>query len=120
MPDLLGVIKQAAVEAVDAEKPALVLFGTVISDSPLKILVDQKLTLGEKQLILCRDVTEYEIEMTVDHLTEEASLHRHPYKGKKKFLVHNQLKPGEKVALLRVQGGTKFLVVDRLPKGGGD
>ena len=47
MPSALEAVKRAAVEAVDAKKPVLVLFGTVISDSPLKIQVEQKLTLGE-------------------------------------------------------------------------
>mgnify|MGYP001069769087 CR=1 FL=1 len=118
MPSALEAVKRAAVEAVDAKKPVLVLFGTVISDSPLKIQVEQKLTLGEKQLVLCRDVTDYKVEMTVDHFTEITDNHRHPYKGRKKFLVHNKLKAGEQVVLLRIQGGKKFLVVDRLPEGG--
>ena len=96
MPSALEAVKRAAVEAVDAKKPVLVLFGTVISDSPLKIQVEQ----------------------TVDHFTEITDNHRHPYKGRKKFLVHNKLKAGEQVVLLRIQGGKKFLVVDRLPEGG--
>lgn len=116
MPSALEAVKQAAVEAVEAKKPVLALFGTVISDSPLKIQVEQKLTLGEKQLVLCRSVTDYELEMTVEHDTEVEQDHKHPYKGKKIFLVHNRLKAGEKVMLLRVQGGKKFLVVDRLPE----
>ena len=54
----------------------------------------------------------------MDHFTEITDNHRHPYKGRKKFLVHNKLKAGEQVVLLRIQGGKKFLVVDRLPEGG--
>ena len=40
--------------------------------------------------------------------------HKHKYKGKKKFTVHNGLKVGESVVLLRMQKGQKFLVLDRL------
>lgn len=40
--------------------------------------------------------------------------HSHGYTGKKKFLVHNGLKKGEKVILLRFQNGQKFLVLDRV------
>lgn len=53
--DLLKTIKQASTEAVRASCPVAVCTGTVTSASPLKIKIDQKLTLGEKQLIKCRE-----------------------------------------------------------------
>ena len=40
--------------------------------------------------------------------------HSHGYTGKKKFLVHNGLKNGEKVMLLRFQKGQRFLILDRV------
>lgn len=40
--------------------------------------------------------------------------HAHGYSGKKKFIVHNNLLKGEKVILLRVQSGQKYLVLDRV------
>lgn len=130
--DPVELIKRAALGAVEASKPVNVLFGTVISAAPLKISVEQKLTLGQKQLILSRNVTDYSVAMTVDHTTENHShthtiedtytgsgsasmeTHNHEYKGTKTFRVHNALKSGEKVILIRVQGGQKFVVVDRL------
>ncbi len=114
MPNALEAVKQAAMDAVKAGKPTEVLFGTVISADPLKIQVEQKLALGEKQIILCRNVKDYPVEMSVEHFTEETDGHQHPYRGKKVFLVHNRLKAGEEVVLLRVQGGQKYLVIDRL------
>lgn len=54
MPDaveLVKTIKRAALDAVNASKPVEVCFGKVTSASPLKILVEQKMTLGEAQLI---------------------------------------------------------------------
>jgi sortase (surface protein transpeptidase) len=74
-------------------------------------------------LILTRNVTNYTINMTVDHQTEDTSggsgdaafeAHHHAYTGTKSFLVLNALKAGEKVLLLRVQGGKKFVVIDRV------
>ncbi len=73
MPDaveLVKTIKKAAVEAVNATKPTEILFGKVLNKTPLQICVDQKLILGEKQLILCRNVTDFNIEMTISHKTE--------------------------------------------------
>lgn len=126
------MVKRAALSVVEASNPVNILFGTVISSTPLKINVEQKLTLGEKRLILSRNVTDYSVAMTVDHTTENHShthtiedtytgsgsasmeTHNHEYKGTKTFRVHNALKSGEKVILIRVQGGQKYLVFDRL------
>lgn len=133
MVELMKTIKRAAVDAVNATKPVEVCFGKVTNASPLKILVEQKLLLGEGQLVLCRNVTEYTIEMTVNHYTENETGHTHAVqdtytgggsssptkhlhacKGRKKFIVHNGLGVGEEVILLRCQGGQKYIVVDRI------
>lgn len=173
MPDSgknpVDLIKKAALDAVAASKPTEIRFGTVLSASPLKIQLNQKLILSENQVILTRNVTDYEIDMAVSHTTEmalenggshshgytgttdsagehthEASgseatitvqpngihshsysggtetvtltglLHNHQYSGVKKYKVHNALVSGDKVALLRLQGGKRFLVLDRI------
>lgn len=132
MNALLTAMKKASLEATEASNPVQLIFGTVESSNPLKIKINQKLTLGKAQLILCRNVTDYAVEMTVNHNTEnnththsihdtftgggsaESNTHSHQYKGKKSFLVHNSLKVGEKVIMIRQQGGQKFLVIDRV------
>lgn len=136
MPDaveLVKVIKKASVEAVNAAKPAEVLFGKVISVSPIQISVEQKILLGEKQLVFSRNVTDFEIEMTTSHETEYALgshthnlngcggnvdtanlSHCHSYSGKKSFTVHNGLVVGDEVILIRQQGGQKYFVADRI------
>ena len=129
MPDstsLVQLVKHAAVEAVLAGAPVQGLYGTVLSASPLQISVEQKLILDEDHLVLCRGVTDYDIDMIVDHQTEPAAggeglaeyaAHLHGYKGQKTFRVLGALKQGERVVLLRVQGGQKYIVIDRV--GGG-
>ena len=120
--ELVQLVKKAALEAVNASGPMGLCFGTVTSASPLKIQVDQKKTLTEAQLILTNNVRDFSVEMTVDHTTDAASggsgdasfaSHRHDYTGRKKFKVHLGLKTGEKVILLRCDGGQKFIVLDR-------
>ena len=104
----------------------------MISASPLKIQVDQKAIYTEKMLVLTRNVTDYEVDMSVSHKTEIITHghpvvdtykgggtaleidHDHPYKGRKKFLVHNALVVGDQVVLARVQGGRRFVVLDRI------
>lgn len=120
---LVEMISQIAVQANDAGKPAAVLFGKVVAVGPLQILVDQKLLLDEDFLILTDAVRDHWRDMSVDHLTEKVAgggghaayaSHLHPYVGRKPFLIHNDLVVGENVVLLRVQGGQKFVVVDRV------
>lgn len=120
---LVQVLKQIANEANDAKRPVQLLFGTVTSDSPLEIMIDQKRTLTSEFLVLCREVTDYDVEMTVDHQVEKMqggggdpsfASHQHMYKGRKVFKVHKALKVGEKVALISMQGGKTYLVIDRV------
>lgn len=117
--ELVKLIKKAAVEAVEAEKPAAVCFGRVIGVSPLKIYVDQRFILGEKQLILTAAVRDHAVDASVGFYTEESEeegldVHRHCCKGQKRFLLLQGLKEGEEVILLRVEGGQRFIVLDRV------
>lgn len=121
--NLIQVLKQISNEANMAEHPSNILFGEVTKESPLEITIDQKLVLTKEFLVLARNVTEYEFEMTVDHITEKAvggsgdamyASHDHLYKGRKKFIVHNNLLAGEKVIVAVVQGGQKYIVLDRI------
>ena len=123
MPNVVELVKQAAVEAVEQGKPVYLLFGQVISDSPLKIQVDQKAIYTEKMLVLTRNVTDFEVDMTVSHITlprgggsgdAAFEAHDHEYKGRKKFMVHNALIVGDWVLLGRIQGGRRFVVLDRV------
>lgn len=123
LPNAVELVKQAAVEAVEATKPVQFLFGKVISVSPLKIQVSAKSIYTEKMLILTRNVTDFEVDMTVSHVTLNRAggsgdpafaSHNHDYKGRKKFKVHNALVKGDEVVLARVQKGKRYVVLDRV------
>ena len=121
--NLIELIKRAAIEAVRAEQPTDYCFGTVVSVSPLKINVEQKMELSERQLLLTRNVKDYWTEVTTDWETEakeggsgEASFasHTHGIKGRKGLVIHNGLSVGDKVVLLKKQGGQQYLVLDKV------
>ena len=128
MPDyseLLQALKRAAVEAVEVGKPAAFCYGTVTGVEPLQIMADQKLPLGEKQLELTRAVQDYNVDIEISTNTEDKSggggyaefaAHKHEIKGRKAIHVHNDLQVGEKVLMLRVQHGQRFIVLSRLIK----
>lgn len=114
MPNIIEIIKKAAIEAVEASKPCSLLYGTVTSICPLKINIEQRLTLEKEHLMLTVNVRDYDVGITVDDATELASSHKHDIKGKKQITIHNGLKVGEVVVLLRIQGGQKYIVLDRV------
>ena len=76
--EFVKIIKKAATEAVNAEKPVRICFGKVTEVAPLKILVEQKMTLVAAQLILSRHLTDHRCEMTIDDYTEDhTEIHSH-------------------------------------------
>lgn len=127
MTGLLKGIKCAAKSVGDAEKPVRVCYGTVTKDSPLEITVDQKTILEAEDLILCRNVTDYECDVEFSLKTEKLQ-HNHTgvhgttsvqtlqyeVKNKKKMKVYNALKKDDVVFLIREQGGQRFIVIDRI------
>lgn len=106
MADAVALVKRAAVEAVEAGKPMQAVFGTVVSALPLKIQTDQKAVYTAKMLILTRTVTDHSLTVTVEEVGVP------PYT--RTISLRNGLRAGERVVLLRVQGGRRFLVLDRV------
>lgn len=123
MNDLVQVIKQIAVEASAASKPTSITYGKVITIDPLSIQIEQKLTLPAEFFKLTKAVTDHYVDMTVNHVTEDRAggsgdpafaSHNHDYTGRKKIIIHNGLQVDEEVILLQVQGGQRYIVLDRV------
>lgn len=160
---ILDLIKVAASEAVDASKPVNILYGKVLNTSPLEINVEQKMILHKSQLVLTRNVTDYDTEVTVNWSTENKEMnanhnhstsgeitvnstatispnpdgenvtitnqvndektvdnkdinltHNHAITGRKKITIHNGLKVNDEVLLIRMQGGQKYIILDKV------
>jgi predicted TIM-barrel enzyme len=104
MANLNETIKKLALEAVEQSKPVNVTYGTVKTIDPLSIEVENLRILSKEFFVLSRNVTNYPKNINID--------------GENKTItVNNALKIGEKVILIRFQGGQDFLVLDRV--GGG-
>lgn len=121
--ELVELVKKVSVEAYEAKKPVNACYGKVTSASPLQILVEQKLLLGAEQLVLCRNVTDFTTNVTVNWASDYESggsgyaafsSHNHGITGKKSITVHNGLVVGDEVILIRQQDGQKYIVVDRI------
>lgn len=80
----VSIVKKVALDAVRASDPVAVMTGTVTKVNPLEVFVDQRFTLSEDFLIV----------------PEQLAL--------------RGLKSGDKLIILRVQGGQQFLLFDKV------
>lgn len=81
---LLQLIKQAAIEAVEQSSPMSLTYGTVESISPLKINLEQKISLTNEFIVNTE-------------IFDEAI-----------FSI------GDRLVFLRVNGGQKYIYLDKL------
>jgi hypothetical protein len=100
---MIEVIKKAALEAVKASSPTAIVYGTVVSEDPLKINIEQKLTLDSDHLLLTDNVRDYNVDLK---LSDGGILQN--------YTVQNSLKKDEQVLLLQLQGGQKYVIMNRL------
>lgn len=108
--NLQGLIQQAAKKVVEASNLTDYCIGMVESTAPLVIRTEQQETLTEDFLILTDLVRDYDVDITVNHTTQNRSggggdnafaSHNHQYTGRKRITVHNGLSVGEAVILVR-------------------
>ena len=128
---MIEIVKKVAEQVFESMKPTTIIYGTVETVSPLSVRIDQKKLLEAEDLILSHFLRDHYVDITVSHKTESiyeswdtshshpgtSSIpidHKHEYKGRKKILVHYGLKKGEKLALIRIQGGQMYYIIDRL------
>lgn len=121
--NLLGLIQQAAKKVVEASNLTDYCIGMVESTAPLVIRTEQQETLTEDFLILTDLVRDYDVDITVNHTTQNRSggggdsafaSHNHQYTGRKRITVNNGLSVGEAVILVRQAGGQEFIVLSRV------
>lgn len=100
MSDFVEGIKKIVINLMEERKLCDVQYGTVISESPLQIRLNQKLVLSESQLRLTGQVKDRTVKCKLNGIGQNITLENH-------------LKTGEKVIMIRSQGGQSFLVLDR-------
>ena len=105
MTDIMRLITKAVKQTVEGMKPAEVVSGTVQSVAPLRIFVDQKKILDGDFCHLTRAVRDYRTEIE----WEEDGLRR-----TRTVTVKNGLNAGDRVRMLRYNGGQDFLILDRM------
>lgn len=120
--ELPNVLKSLVAQTVRGMNPSDFVLGEVISEAPLVIRVGEN-ELDEDFLILSDNVRDFEVDIEVNHITEkraggggyaEYASHDHDYKGRKKIIIYNGLKIGEKVVMIQQSGGQLFFIANRV------
>lgn len=135
---ILNIVKQASLDAMENAQICDLRYGKVVSASPLKVQITQQFIIPESLLVVPQHLTNYKLECTFtesnqsisgvtekseDLKDEEDPLKKHTHKfsvqlpsrgGRQTITVHNGLKVGDKVALVRKQGGQSYFILDRI------
>ena len=146
-PDFLDILNINTKQLLNHIKIADVEFGRVTGVNPLEIFVDSKSRMPAAFFTLTNAVKDHTVDITVSWATEEDDYlkpdhqhgngnngsptdnpiqwdtkHKHDIKGRKRITIHNGLTLGERVILLRKQGGQDYIVLDRVdePKATGE
>lgn len=94
---MLDIIKKASLGAVSNSNPVSFAFGEVTAAQPLSVTLDQRLTLSGAALAVSESVAESKVQI-----------------GTEEVLLRRGLEAGDKVLLARMQGGQRYIVLDRL------
>ncbi|GBF75763.1 hypothetical protein PA598K_04194 [Paenibacillus sp. 598K] len=91
------MVKKIVKQSLDAQQLASAMYGKVTSIHPLEVLVDQRFSIPSEFLILPEHLTEYKVEL-----------------GQQTLLIRKGLEVGDKLILIRSDGGLQYVVVGRL------
>ncbi|MCE3203370.1 DUF2577 domain-containing protein [Paenibacillus sonchi] len=94
---MLDIIKKASLGAVGSTNPVAFSYGTVTVAAPLQIQVDQRFILSGAALVLPESVMESKLE----------------WEGRE-IVLRRGLEKGDRVLMVRMQGGQSYVVLDRL------
>ncbi|RXI38727.1 hypothetical protein DP129_10940 [Clostridium tetani] len=122
---MIEISKKAAIDAINTSKPVNVLYGEIMEISTntleknygeihyfkayidkIKIKVDQKQILDKDFFIIPESLPRYEVDLKHSHGSTGTALG--------KLVIREGLKKGDKVLLLRVQGGQQYVILDRV------
>ena len=99
---LIEIMKRAALDATDNAQMCDLRYGKVISVSPLKVQITNQFIIPASLLVVPKQLTKFTVDITDDE------------DNKKTITIHNALKVGDRVALLRKQGGQSYFILDRI------
>lgn len=120
--NLVQLIKKIAMDAVRAAKMCDYVTGVVTSEDPLKVKITNSFEIGEEFLVVPQSMTDREVEVTIKKEYGWKTKNRSGGTGDDivlenvKIMIHNALKAGDEVLMMRKSGGQEFVVIDKVVK----
>lgn len=125
MSALYDAIKHIASEFESNQDHAIICFGIVQEEDPIRIDIDSKLMLTEEFLTIAEHLTDYEAECEMEtneindfFIEKDGKVGVQVQQGKGeqkgKLVIKNKLKKSDRVILMRMEGGQHFIVLDRI------
>ena len=128
---LIDIMKRAALDASDDAKFADLRYGTVVSTKPLKVQITNQFVIPASMLVVPKHLTNYKVNINLNldigaggrhkHTygednkeTSEVLDHTHKITGGNSITIENALKVGDRVALIRKQGGQSYFILDKI------
>lgn len=113
---MIDVIKEIVQKTVAASDPTGIMYGEVVSVEPLEVNIDQRFTVPEEVLIVPEGLRHFEINLHHSHLYTEGGEEKETSLAlpEEPIVIRRGLELGDKVLLLRAQGGQQYVVWDRL------
>ena len=105
---MLEAVKLLAYDVLQQENLTDICYGTVTETEPLKIVLEQKLELTESFLVLSQNVTKHTINYSMRRKDSDENWVHY------EMIVEKQLKKGERVILIKMTGGQRYVVIDRV------
>ena len=111
---LLDIIHRAALDAADNAKFADLKYGNVVSENPLKVQLSSEFTIPESLLVVPQHLTNYTVPIEIEWTIGSTDGHTHEIESADMITIHNALRVGDRVALLRQKGGQSYFIIDRI------
>ncbi len=111
---MIDCIKKICFEMIGEMVFSDTVLGVVESVNPLSVKISDKIILREEQMILSRNVSDFVFELTENPLFPENVLNESDFKRRKKYIVYNGLKEGERIILAKADGGQVYFIIDRV------
>ena len=105
---MLEAVKLLAYDVLQQENLTDICYGTVTESEPLKIVLEQKLELTESFLVLSQNVIKHTINYSMRRKDSDENWVQY------EMIVEKQLKKGERVILIKMTGGQRYVVIDRV------
>ena len=105
---MLEAVKLLAYDVLQQENLTDICYGTVTETEPLKIVLKQKLELTESFLVLSQNVIKHTINYSMRRKDSDENWVQY------EMILENQLKKGERVILIKMTGGQRYVVIDRV------